>query len=51
MGAGDGSGPQHRKARQGGRQERSEREFRHEHAADEQRIRHGDVAQRGVSGG
>jgi hypothetical protein len=27
-------------------QERRERELRHEHAADEQRVRHGDVAQR-----
>jgi len=48
MGAGDGSGPEHRKARQGVGKERSECEFRHEHAADEQRVRHSDVAERGV---
>ena len=44
MGAGDGSGPQRRgQAGQAGRKERSERELWHEHADDEQRIRHGDV--------
>ena len=49
MGAGDGSGPKHREARQGGGKERGEREFRNEHAVDEQRVRHGDVAQRGLT--
>ena len=48
MGAGDGSGPsseagsrRRRRAKTG-----SQPELRHEHAADEQRVRHGDVAQR-----
>ena len=49
MGAGDRGGPECcRQARQGGSQERNEQQFRHEHAADEQRVRYGDVAQRGV---
>ena len=30
------------------RQDGSEQQFRREHAADEQRVRHGDVAQRGL---
>jgi len=47
MGAGGRSGPDHREAGpQGWQQSQRERELRHEHAADEQRIRHGDVAQR-----
>ena len=51
MGAGDGSGPQRRSQASGEERPsktRGERELRHEHAADEQRVRHGDVAQRGV---
>ena len=47
MGAGDGSGPSHRgKAGQAGCQERSELHLRHEHAVDEQRVRHLDVVER-----
>jgi len=37
-----------RKARQASREKRGQRQLRHEHAADEQRIRHLDVAERGV---
>ena len=49
MGAGGRSGPGYREAgHQGQQQGQRERELRHEHAADEQRIRHGDVAQRGL---
>jgi len=45
MGAGDRSGPKHhRQARQGGFEECNDIELRHEHAAHEQRIRHGNVA-------
>lgn len=49
MGAGGRSGPDHREAcPQGGQQSQRERELRHEHAPDEQRVRHRDVAQRGL---
>src|SRR5512146_1127598 len=47
MGAGDGSGPERRQAGFA-EQERRQFELRHEHAADEQRIRHRDVARRRV---
>lgn len=46
MGAGYRCGPQcGGQAGQAGRQERCEQQLRHEHAIDEQRIRHGNVAQ------
>jgi len=49
MGAGGRSGPDHREAGAQGRQQgQRECDVRHEHAADEQRVRHGDVAQRGL---
>jgi hypothetical protein len=49
MGAGDGSGPEHRRqAGQAGFEERGEFQLRHEHANDEQRVRYGDVVERGV---
>ncbi len=44
MGAGDGSGPRRKRSRQAGqagRQDRGQQQLRHEHAADEQRLRHG----------
>jgi antitoxin PrlF len=57
MGAGDGSGPQqqhHRNAQAGpqGRrgEDRDEPQLRHQHADDEQRVRYGDVVERGVAG-
>lgn len=52
MGAGDGSGPEHRWQDRGeGRlEERGQRELRDEHAADEQRLRYRDVAERRVGG-
>ena len=48
MGAGDGNGPERsgQQAGQAGGQDRSREHLRHEHADDEQRLRHGDVAQR-----
>ena len=50
LGAGYRSGSEHhREACQGGREECRRREFRHEHAADEQRVRHRDVAERRVA--
>jgi len=49
MGAGGRSGPDHREAGpQGGQQGQRERHLRHQHAVDEQRVRHRDVAQRGL---
>ena len=58
MGAGYGCGPheqrqprgwhQQGKERSGGEGGGGEREFRHEHAADEQRFRYRDVAERGL---
>jgi hypothetical protein len=45
MGAGYRGGPERRaEASQGRREEFDECEFRHEHAVDEQRLRHVDVA-------
>jgi len=50
MGAGDGSGPEHRgQAGQGGK-ECGEFEFRDEPAAHEQRVRHRKVVERGIAG-
>ena len=57
MGAGDGSGPdeqQRSSPRQaggqgGGSEERNQSELRHQHADDEQRLRHGDVVERRVA--
>ena len=49
LGAGYRNDQPLREARQARRKNGSQREFRHEHAADEQRIRHIDVAERGVT--
>ena len=50
MGAGDRGGPERRdKAFERCREDFYECEFRHEHALDEQRLRHRDVAQRRVA--
>ena len=48
MGAGDGNGPEQRcgQAGEAERQERRQPQLRHEHADDEQRLRHRDVAER-----
>ena len=55
MGAGDGDGPQSSSSNEGGSKSKSaaaakaaaaNAELRHEHAADEQRVRHGDVVER-----
>jgi hypothetical protein len=55
MGAGDGSGPHEQRSRYDeesfqSRRSRGELDLRHEHAVDEQRVRYGDVAKRGVVG-
>ena len=49
MGAGDGSGPQRYGQAEDHLEERRQRELRHEHAAHEQRVRHRDVAERGIA--
>ena len=47
MGAGDGCGPERNgQAGQAGIEDGSKQHVRHEHADDEQCIRHGDVAER-----
>ena len=51
MGAGDGRGPDQRgQAGQAGGEERSQCQLRHEHADDEQRVRHRDVVDDRLSG-
>ena len=50
MGAGDVSGPQRGgQASQGVPEKCGEQQLRHEHADDEQRLRHRDVVERGLS--
>jgi hypothetical protein len=52
MGTGYGNGPHRcREARQAGFEDSQQRELRHEHAHDEQRLRHLDVAERRLSVG
>ena len=51
MGAGDGCGPERNgQAGQAGIEDGSKQHVRHEHADDEQCLRHGDVVERCLSG-
>ena len=51
MGAGGRSGPSGKAGPEGRQQGECERRFRHEHASDEQRVRHRDVVERRLTRG